>query len=92
MDVKSEDFIWLYEVKFAEPRSQIGDCRFSSNGQRTTELRGLSIMRHKDDAHVYLLYEFVNGENDSYLESVEDAMAEAEEEFGVKREEWKKLN
>lgn len=88
----NKDWIYLYEVKFEHPRKQIGDCHFSSNGEVTTELVSVAIMRHKDDSSVYLLYEFVNGVNDSYLESVEAAMEEAEEQFGIKRGEWIKLN
>jgi hypothetical protein len=88
----NEDWINLYEVKFSFPRKQIGNCRFSSGGQLTTELKSLTIMKHKDDTNVYLLYKFVNGSNDSYLGSIEEAMAEAEEQFGVESAEWKKIS
>lgn len=91
MDNKSKDFIWLYKAEFAPPRKQIGSCQFSSGSTKMTELKALSIFRHKDDSNVYLLYEFINGSTDSYLDSVEKAMEEAEDEFGVKSIEWKKL-
>ena len=91
MNKKSDDFIWLYKVEFSPPRKQIGACQFSSGGSKMNELKTLSIFKHKQDANVYLLYEFINGSTDSYLDSVEKAMTEANEEFGVKREEWKKL-
>ena len=91
MNAQNDDWVNLYEIKFNTPRKQIGNCRYSSNGQLTTELKSLVIMKYKDSNDIYLLYEFVNGVNDSLLETVEDAMQLAEEEFGVKREDWKKL-
>ena len=91
MNAQNDDWVNLYEIKFNTTRKQIGNCRYSPNGQLTTELKSLVIMKYKDSNDIYLLYEFVNGVNDSLLETVEDAMQLAEEEFGVKREDWKKL-
>lgn len=98
MSVKSEDFTWLYEVKFSEPRKQIGSCSF--NGTSPKSLRAARMFTYQDRTCLYLMYEFTDDWGESYfddqegvsfLQMLDSAMAEAEEEFGVKREEWKKL-
>ena len=92
MNVKPDDFIYLYKVELKPNQQQIGDCYFSCDGKRVTEFSALYIFRHKDDTGCHLLYEFKNGKGtDSNHESIEGAFQEAEEEFGIKKADWEEL-
>lgn len=91
--------VWVYEVKFEPPRKQIGNCLF--NGGKGKRLRVARMFTYTDHSCLYLMYEFTDNwgesyfddqEGDAFPEMVKKAMQEAEEEFGIKSEEWKKLN
>ncbi len=67
-----------------------GNTRHYRNGQLLPPPVSLQIAQYPDDAGYYLFYLDGDGEvqADTYHDSVEDALDQAEFEFGVRPDEW----
>jgi len=83
------EFEKLKEVKLSKHHQPTGAVKFYQGSQLQGTPAALQIQKSSDGG-IYLIHLDVNGEeqNDSFHESVEEAMLEAKREFGVEVFDW----
>lgn len=84
------DEIVLRSVELEAHHKPSGRTRHLVEGKKMLVPSSLSIVRYEGDAGVYLLYLSESGEEmtDTYHDTIEEAMSQAEFEFGVLPHEW----
>lgn len=71
------------------PKSQTRHYLPSDNANAYPQFAALEIAKYDSDGGFYLFHVTVGGENaDTYHSTMQEAMEQAEFEFGVKKEEW----
>lgn len=82
-------FIRLKRVVLGEHHLRPGRTRHTLNGKDFPSFVSLEIAQYPNDSGFYLLHIAVNGQiADTHHETVEEAMHQAEFEFGVQKDEW----
>ncbi len=85
-----EDYVILRTVRLQERHRPTGRTRHLTGGQEMAAPSELRIVQYNGDTGYYLLYLDAKGceQTDTYHDSIEDALAQAEWEFTVLPEEW----
>jgi hypothetical protein len=84
----------LMQIKIEDQHKDTGNVRHTSDGRLLAIPRYLQIARMEDDSGYYLLYLDEKGkeQTDTWHESVEAALSQAEFEFGVQASEWTRIS
>ncbi|MGO9435734.1 MAG: hypothetical protein ACLPH3_24200 [Terracidiphilus sp.] len=85
--------IAIKRVALNEGHLRPGRTRHSSNGKEFRPFTSLAICQSPGDAGYFLMHIGEKGQAaDTWHENLEDAMHQAEWEFGVQAEEWTEAN
>lgn len=92
--MSASDYVVLWSVRLSSKHVPTGKTTHYRGEEVLSPPHSLQIAQHPDDDGYYLFYldENRNELTDTYHNDIPSAMAQAEWEFGVKAEEWKKLN
>jgi hypothetical protein len=83
------EFVVLKRVVLGDHHLRPGRTRHHWNGKDFPPFVSLEIAQYPKDSGFYLLHICATGEiADTWHESLEDAMHQAEFEFGVQKDEW----
>lgn len=84
------DYVVVKRVELGPAHTPTGRTRHYSGGELVPGAASLAIARYSDGDGYYLLHFNADGEEiaDSFHETLEDALKQAEFEFGVSGEEW----
>ena len=82
-------FVALKRVVLGDHHLRPGRTRHTMNGKDFPAFASLEIAQFPNDSGFYLLHICATGEvADTWHQTIEDAMHQAEFEFGVRKEEW----
>lgn len=85
--------IAIRKVVLSKHHLRLGRTKHSSNGKEFPPFNSLVICQSPDGAGYFLMHICENGQAaDTWHENLEDAMHQAEWEFGVQAEEWFEAN
>lgn len=86
--------IVLRKVILKAKHAPTGKTRHFHGSEELPQPVMLKVVKYIDDEGYYLFYCDASGEEftDTYHESIEEALAQAEWEFGVKPDEWESLD
>ncbi len=92
--MKENGYKVLFQVYLAEHHKPTGNVRAIIRGKTAPVPVELRIAQMEDDPGVYLLHYNNKGEEitDTYHDSVELAMEQAEFEFGVGAQDWRQVD
>ena len=83
----------LYRIELTRTHRPTGATRHYSDSALLPPPKALTIEQYEGNPGFYLMYrnEANKEQTDTYHETLDDAFAQAEFEFGIKRGEWKDL-
>ena len=88
------ELIILRKIKLPKLNFLKAKSKHIVNSEEMKQPSELQIAKYEDDEGYYLLYvdKLGNEMNDTFHESMQDALEQAEWEFGIKKADWEVIN